>query len=186
MQYLDSSRYNLGPTIETERLIMRPPSGEDLNAWAEFMNDVEAAQYIGGACDRSMAWRGLCTMIGSWVINGFGMFSIIEKSSGKWLGRVGPWQPADWPGTEVGWGIARYAWGKGFATEAAKAAIDWAFEALGWNDVIHVIDVRNTNSQAVAKRLGSRMLRAQQVPQPYNNSQIEIWGQSKKEWQAHR
>ena len=71
------------------------------------------------------------------------MFSVIEKASGRWVGRLGPWQPEGWPGTEVGWGLARDAWGKGYATEGAAAAIDWAFDALGWDDVIHCIDPGN-------------------------------------------
>ena len=69
------------------------------------------------------------------------MFSVIEKSTGRWVGRLAPWTPDGWPGTEVGWGIARDRCGLGYATEAATAAIDWAFDALGWSEVIHVIDV---------------------------------------------
>ena len=145
----------LGPTLETERLILRPPAAEDLDGWAAFMADEEAARFIGGALPRPTAWRTLATMAGSWALQGFGMFSVIEKSSGRWVGRLGPWQPEGWPGTEVGWGLAREAWGKGYATEGATAAIDWAFDALGWDDVIHCIDADNAGSIGVAERLGS-------------------------------
>lgn len=149
----------LGPTLETERLLLRPPASEDLEPWAAFHANPDVGRYLGGALPRAMAWRALCTMAGSWVINGFGMFSVVEKSSGRWVGRLGPWQPADWPGTEVGWGLAREAWGKGYAVEGATAAIDWAFEHLGWTEVIHAIDPANRNSQRVAEGLGSRILR---------------------------
>ena len=89
-------------------------------------------------------------MAGAWAMQGFAMFSIIEKSSGRWIGRLGPWVPEGWPGTEVGWGLLRDAWGKGYATEGATAAIDWAFAHLGWSEVIHTIGPENVASQAVA------------------------------------
>ena len=94
------------------------------------MADEEAARYLGGVQPRPVAWRGFLSMAGAWAIQGFAMFSVIEKSSGRWIGRLGPWMPEGWPGTEVGWGIAREAWGKGYATEGAIAAIDWAFDDI--------------------------------------------------------
>ena len=84
------------------------------------------------------------------------MFSVIEKASGRWVGRLGPWQPEDWPGTEVGWGLAREVWGRGYATEGAAACMDYAFDVLGWTEAIHTIEPDNLASQAVAKRLGLR------------------------------
>ncbi|MDE2249916.1 MAG: GNAT family N-acetyltransferase, partial [Gammaproteobacteria bacterium] len=117
--------------VETERLILRQPRLADLDAWAEFMADPETAGPVGGVQPRPTVWRGLATMVGAWAMNGFGMFSVFEKGSGQWVGRLGPWSPEGWPGTEVGWGILRDAWGKGYATEGAAAAIDWAFDALG-------------------------------------------------------
>src|SRR5215831_6409992 len=147
-----------GLVLQTERLTLRPTLVEAFQPWAAFMADAEAARFLGGVQARSAAWRGLCTMAGAWALYGYAMFSVIETSSGRWIGRVGPWKPDGWPGTEVGWGLAREAWGKGFATESATAAIDWAFEHLGWTDVIHCIDPENAPSQAVARRLGSRNL----------------------------
>src|SRR5215208_1421034 len=120
----------MGPILETARLILRPPREEDLAGWADLMGTEESARFIGGTMARPAAWRGMATMAGSWALKGFGMFSVIDKASGEWLGRVGPWQPEGWPGTEVGWGLKRSAWGKGYAQESAEAAIDWAFGAL--------------------------------------------------------
>ena len=111
------------PVIETERLLLRPPRREDLDGWAELMADPENSRFIGGPVARAGAWRGMAAMAGSWALYGFGMFSLIEKASGRWVGRVGPWQPEEWPGTEVGWGIVKPAWGRGYATEAAVATI---------------------------------------------------------------
>ena len=98
----------LGPTFETDRLILRPPVQSDLDAYAAMMADEEAARFIGGTSPRSAVWRALTSVAGSWALMGFGMFSVIERSSGRWVGRLGPWQPDGWPGTEIGWGLARF------------------------------------------------------------------------------
>jgi RimJ/RimL family protein N-acetyltransferase len=172
-----------GPTIETERLVLRPPRLEDLDAWAAFMADPEAARHLGGPQGRNGAWRSLCTVAGSWAVQGFGMFSVIEKASGRWVGRLGPWRPAEWPGTEVGWGVVREAWGRGYAPEGAAAAIDWAFEALGWDEVVHCIAPQNANSKAVARKLGSRLLRKARLPDPID-AETEVWGQTRADWLA--
>ncbi len=113
-------------------------------------------RHLGGVQSPPVAWRSLATLVGSWQLQGFSMFSVIDKRSGQWIGRVGPWQPHAWPGTEVGWAIARPSWGQGYAPEAARASIDWAFAQLGWTEVIHTIAADNANSKAVAAKLGAR------------------------------
>jgi RimJ/RimL family protein N-acetyltransferase len=173
----------IGPTLETARLILRPPSSEDLDPWAEFAADPEATEFLGGPVPREFAWRKLCTMAGSWVINGFAPFSVIEKATGRWVGRVGPWQPEGWPGTEVAWGLAREAWGKGYAIEAATASIDWAIEELGWVEITHAIEAGNVRSEAVARRLGARVLREAVLPPPLDVL-AQVWGQTRDEWLA--
>ncbi len=174
----------LGPVIETERLILRPPLAEDFEGWAELMGDAQSSQYIGGPVARAAAWRGLATMAGSWSLKGFGMFSMIERESGRWIGRTGPWQPEEWPGTEVGWGILKSAWGRGYAYEAAVASVDWAFDTLGWTEVIHCIDPANTPSQALAERLGSGNRGRGKLPPPFDSYEVDIWGQTRQEWRA--
>ena len=176
----------LGPTIETNRLILRVPEQRDLDGWAAFLGDEESARFLGGVQPRATAWRSMATMTGSWALKGFGMFSVIEKASGRWVGRLGPWQPEGWPGTEVGWGILREHWGKGYATEGATAAIDWAFDALGWDDVIHCIDPENLGSIGVAERLGSKNRGPGRIPPPFEHHRVDIWGQSRSEWLSRR
>jgi RimJ/RimL family protein N-acetyltransferase len=170
--------------LDTPRFSMRPPRGEDFDAWAEFAADSSATRYLGGPVPRSVAWRSFLTMAGAWAVQGFAMFSVIEKSSGRWVGRVGPWYPDGWPGTEIGWGIVSDCWGRGYATEAALAAIDWVFDVLGWREVIHLIDVDNAASQAVARKLGSRKWRRARLPAPYDSALVDIWGQTREEWRA--
>jgi RimJ/RimL family protein N-acetyltransferase len=90
--------------LRTPRLLLRPPRLDDLDGWTEMMADEETARFIGGTAPRAVCWRQLMTMIGSWHAQGFAMFSVIEKASGRVVGRLGPWQPEGWPGTEVGMG----------------------------------------------------------------------------------
>ena len=172
--------------LETERLILRPPRADDLDAWTEMMEDEEAARFIGGVAPRSVCWRQLMTMIGAWHAHGFAMFSVIEKASGRWVGRLGPWQPEGWPGPEVGWAIARECWGRGYAGEGAEAATNWAFDTLGWTNVIHSIAPDNIASQRVAQKLGSRNLGPGRLPPPFDEAEIDIWGQTREEWERRR
>jgi len=175
-----------GPTLETARLILRPTAPEDFEPWAAFMADEETTRHLGGVQLRSVAWRGFLTMAGAWSMQGHSMFSVIEKATGRWVGRLGPWTPEGWPGTEVGWGIVRDAWGRGYATEGAAAAIDWAFDSLGWTEVIHCIGPANVASQNVARRLGSSLLRNGHLPAPYEHEAIGVWGQTREQWRAAR
>lgn len=172
--------------IETERLILRPPQRKDFDAYAAMMGDAEAARFIGGQQVRAVAWRSFLASAGAWMIQGFSMFSVIEKSSGQWIGRLGPWHPEGWPGTEVGWGLVRTAWGKGYALEGATAAIDWAFEHLGWAEVIHSINPDNAPSQALARRLGSTCRGRGELPAPFEGEPTEIWAQTREQWFARR
>jgi RimJ/RimL family protein N-acetyltransferase len=86
----------------------------------------------------------------------------------------------------VGWGIARAHLGKGYATEGAAASMDWAIDHLGWTDIIHCIDPANTPSEGVAKRLGSVNRGPGQMPPPFENAPINLWGQSPAEWKARK
>ena len=173
-----------GPVLETQRLTLRPIAMEDFPRWAEMMGDAEAAKFLGGAQPAAVAWRGFMSMAGAWSLTGVSMFSLVERDTGLWLGRIGPWQPHGWPGTEVGWGLHPDAQGKGYGVEAATATIDYAFDVLGWTDVIHCIDPDNTPSQRLAERIGSRNLGPTRLPPPFHELPIDRWGQSREEWRA--
>lgn len=173
--------------IETERLLLRLPVAADFEAYARFAGDEEAMRHLGGVQAPAVAWRAFAALLGSWHLQGFAMFSVIEKASGAWIGRIGPWRPHGWPGNEVGWSLCREAWGKGYALEAAAASMDWAFEQLGWEDVIHSINPPNVNSKRIAEKLGSRPLRKGcLLPEPYHEDEVEIWGQTRAQWRARR
>jgi RimJ/RimL family protein N-acetyltransferase len=155
---------------------------DDLDAFSAMMLDEPTARFIGGVAPRAVCWRQLMTIIGAWYATGFGMFSVIEKSSGRWIGRLGPWQPEGWPGPEIGWAIARDCWGQGYAVEGAAASASWAFDTLGWTKIIHSIAPGNIASQRVAQKLGSKNLGPGKLPAPFVNDPIDIWGQTREEW----
>ena len=173
-----------GPVLETSRLTLRPQAMEDFPRWAEMMADPEASKFLGGPQPAEAAWRGFMTMAGAWRLTGVAMFSLIERETDLWLGRIGPWTPLGWPGTEVGWGLHPDAQGKGYGLEAATATIDYAFDVLGWTDVIHCIDPDNTPSIRLAERLGSRNFGPTQLPPPFDTVRVDRWGQSRDEWRA--
>ena len=172
--------------IETSRLILRVPRLADLDPFAAMMADEETTRFIGGVAAREMTWRVLMSMVGAWHATGVSMFSVIEKSTGRWVGRLGPWRPEGWPGTEVGWAIVRDCWGRGYATEGAEAAMDFASDRLGWTEIIHTIAPDNLSSQQVARKLGSRNRGPGRLPPPFADARVDIWGQTRAEWKARR
>lgn len=167
--------------LETTRLILRPPVDEDLDGWAGLDADARAVGFIGGLRTRNQAWMDMATTVGMWNLRGASLFSVIEKDTGRWVGRVGPWLPQGAIGTEVGWAITPAAWGKGYATEAAHAAVAWAFDHLRWTEVIHCIDAPNAASITVAERLGSRWLRTDREA---DGKEVQIYGQSRETWRT--
>jgi len=148
-----------GPVIETARLRLRQWRGSDAAPYAAMLSDPGTARFITvdgkPVVDAMTGWRHAVVMAGHWVLHGAGMFVVEEKASGQFAGRVGPWSPPGWPGFEVGWGIASGFRGKGYAVEAARASIDWAFATFEIDRIVHCIDRENAASQGVARRLGA-------------------------------
>lgn len=145
--------------LETDRLILRHVDPMvDFEAWAECFADAETMTFIGGGpgMNRALAWRHMATVIGHQQIRGYSFMSVIEKATGKWVGRVGPWNPEGWPEPEIGWTIHRDHWCKGYAKEAGTACVDYAFNVLGWSRVVHTIQDGNIASMKTAEALGSK------------------------------
>lgn len=180
----------LGPTLETSRLILRPPIQSDFDAFAAMAEEDETMRFIGGTAPRDQAWRYMAILAGSWALLGYSMFSVIEKATGRWIGRLGPWYPAGptggWPGPEVGWGLIAAAHHKGYALEGATAAMDYAFDTLDWPAVIHCIHKDNVASARLAERLGSRRQREDVPLPPPFATVVDVYGQSREQWHQHR
>jgi RimJ/RimL family protein N-acetyltransferase len=145
-------------TLYTDRLIMRPFRDTDIDDYSDMCADAEVMRFIGGkTLTRHEAWRSMAMVLGHWVLRGYGLWAVEEKGSGRLVGRVGCHYPEGWPGFEVGWALARPFWGKGFATEAAQAALNYAFTALNQRHVISLIDKENLRSIRVAERIGETL-----------------------------
>jgi RimJ/RimL family protein N-acetyltransferase len=147
------------PVIDTERLVLRGWRGSDFEAHAAMSADAETQRFLGGPLDREQSWRSLAVHAGHWTLRGYGNWALERRSDGRLIGRAGLWNPEGWFGVEVGWKLARDAWGQGYATEAAGAAIAWAWRSLDVDRLISVIHPANATSMAVAARLGMRQLR---------------------------
>ncbi|MCI0462083.1 MAG: GNAT family N-acetyltransferase [Gemmataceae bacterium] len=152
-------------TLETDRLILRMLRESDLDAYAEMCADPEVMRYIGDGqpLARPMAWRNLAMMVGHWSLRGYGLWAAEERSSGVLVGRIGFWNPEGWPGFELGWMLGRPFWGRGYATEGARAALQVAFTQLGQLHVISLIHPDNSASLRVAERLGERLAGSTEV-----------------------
>lgn len=123
--------------------------------------DPEVVRYMGNGqpATRVQAWRAMATFVGHWSLRGYGLWAVEERATGKFIGRIGLWNPEGWLGLEVGWLLDRAWWGRGLATEGARAALDYAFATLGADHVISVIHPENTRSIRVAEKIGERFER---------------------------
>ncbi len=144
--------------LETTRLLLRQFRESDLDPYAEMCADEEVMKYIGEgrALTRAETWRNMAMILGHWQLRGYGLWAVEEKESGRLIGRAGFFYPEGWPGFELGWLLSRQHWGRGFATEAARAALDFAFTRLDKPRVISLIRPGNHRSIRVAERLGEK------------------------------
>jgi RimJ/RimL family protein N-acetyltransferase len=152
-----SSRADI-PTLRTERLVLRAFRSDDLDAFAAISADAEVMRFIGpgDTLDRNATWRSMAAFNGHWTLRGFGMWAIERTSDGALIGRAGLHHPPYWPELEVGWLLARDAWGRGYAREAAAAAIAWKRHELPQPRLVSYIRPGNERSVQLALALGAR------------------------------
>lgn len=141
------------PRLETERLVLRAHIMDDFPPFAAFFAS-DAARYVGGPLTEARCWHGFAGDVGAWELMGFGCWAVEEKATGAFAGQVGLNRPPHFPESEVGWILMTGFEGRGYATEAARAARTFAFDTLGWTTAVSYIDPANARSIAVARRLG--------------------------------
>ena len=151
------------PRLQTRRLVLREWQTTDADAYAAMTADPEVMLYLGGVKDPEQSWRAMALHAGHWALRGYGNWVVERASDGEFLGRAGLWYPEGWLGLEIGWTLTRNAWGSGYATEAARAAMDWAWTVLNAPRLISVIHPDNTASARVAERLGMAWLRTEKL-----------------------
>ncbi len=146
-------------TIRTERLTLRQWREEDFETFAQFWADPGTMAFVGGPIPRQDAWRRMLYFIGHWQLRGFGFFVVEDNATGKLVGYCGAQRPVDKLEPEMGWGILPQSQGRGYATEAMRAVLDFAFGDLGWSTAISLIADDNLASLAVARKLGGSVER---------------------------
>jgi RimJ/RimL family protein N-acetyltransferase len=141
--------------IKTARLHLRPFQEEDWKPLARMTADPECVRYtFRNPLTEWQTWRTLAGYLGHWSLRGYGPYSVVEQSTGRWAGVVGIWYPGDWPEPEIKWSLAREVWGKGYATEAAQAIQKICKDNLKRDRMISLILPENEASKKVARRLG--------------------------------
>lgn len=152
------------PVVETERLILRPHSRADFAAYHAMNVDPRVIRYVasGKPMTEEESWNRMLRNAGFWPILGYGLFAVIEKSSGQFIGISGL---ADFhrglgddfdPFPEAGWSSAGDVQGKGYAPEAASAAHEWFHAKFGPQRTVCIIDPDNAPSLRVADKIGYR------------------------------
>lgn len=175
------------PRLETERLILRAWRNEDFEPLAEFLADADVMRYLGGKpLSRGDAWRSMSMSIGHWHLRGYGVWAVERKADKALIGRIGLINPEGWPRLEVGWTLGKPYWGQGYATEAARAAMNYAFLTQPVGRLISVIDPENKASQAVAARLGETRGEQRELTIAGETFTADIWSISREEWKKRQ
>lgn len=144
------------PVLETERLRLRGWTAADFDVLAQFFGNEELTRYVGGASNREDSWRRLSSMAGHWSLRGHGLWAVEAKDDSRLVGWCGLLSPEGWPEPEIGWSLFAGEHGRGYATEAALRARDYAYRDLGWTTLMSLVHPDNRPSIRVAERLGAR------------------------------
>jgi RimJ/RimL family protein N-acetyltransferase len=145
------------PTIRTDRLILRPWRDDDIAPWAAMNADPAVREFWPDRLTRSQAAEQVEAFAGDLERRGWGWWAVEVAATGRFAGMAGI-DPTDddapFDGIETGWRLARDAWGHGYATEAARAAVDHGFDQLGLSEIYAIAVAGNERSFAVMRRLG--------------------------------
>ena len=176
----DADRF---PGLETERLVLRPLRPEDL-----------AEHHARLGADPGVTWHGrartleesdavLRHRVEHWRRHGFGLWAVRDRESGEFLGEAGLQHLEATGEVEVGYYLARAAWGRGVATEAGEAALRHGFAALALERILAVVRPENEGSKRVLAKLG---LRRRGFGDHYGVEGVEVWGVERAAWEARR
>jgi RimJ/RimL family protein N-acetyltransferase len=152
----------LVPHLTTERLLLREARRSDFDQYATIVMDPKRAT-PPGAVDRRTAWRMFTASQGSWIVDGIGAWAIEHRESGAFVGTIGAFYREPPPGPneesddlEIGWTLVEQHRGRGFATEAARAVVQYALPARNAVRIVAHVDHDNPASIRVAEKLGMR------------------------------
>ena len=177
-----------GARLVTERLLLRRWKPSDLEPYAEMCRDPEVMRYTGGGDTRTseQCARGIEAMERHWDEKGFGLFALELRESGQFIGYTGlsepDFLPEIMPAVEIGWRLTRRHWGKGYATEAARAVIQFGFHTLELPSIVSIFQDRNMASRAIAEKIGMHLDR--RTTDPSCNRPVAVFRMSRADWNA--
>lgn len=168
--------------VVTPRLVLRRWRPDDLDAFAALNADEETMRTVGPSrtLSREESAEALDALAGHWEVHGFGLWAVEERDTGRLIGRAGLWHPPDWPDVEIGWLLASDRWGRGLATEAARAGLDYGFTHRRIDRVGSIIRPGNDASERVALRLGMRLAGDTR----WRGNPVRTYTLTRAEWQA--
>jgi ribosomal-protein-alanine N-acetyltransferase len=170
------------PVIQTRRLRLRPWRDDDLDRLAAIYADAEVMRYIGPGttASRAQTIRSIVRMRAVWEEHGFGMWALEVADSGELIGRQGLSFLDQSPEIEIGYCLARDAWGHGYATESGREVVRYAFEVLGLDHLAGITYPQNQASQEVLKKCGLQYAGEMR----YYDVDVHYFALTREGWQA--
>jgi RimJ/RimL family protein N-acetyltransferase len=165
--------------IETPRLLLRLPEVSDAEPFMAIMWDAEVVEKKQVTLreepgDLELARTKTLSLLHHWESRGYGLWTVVGKASGQVIGTVGLQKWKGWPDAELAWVIHRDWWGQGLASEAASAALEWAWANTRLDHIISIINAGDTRSMKVATKVGEQFERAD--VDPINGEAVHIYG----------
>lgn len=151
---------NIPLTLTTRRLTLRQFVHDDWPAMHEHYSDPDCTRHtLGRALSEGESWRTMASLLGHWVLRGYGPYALVEKASGRVIGTAGLWYPNDWPEPEIKWALVRRCWSQGFASEAVRAIQRDVAPHCSARPLISLIHSENAASIRLALAVGARLER---------------------------
>ena len=172
--------------LSTERLVLRRWWPEDLGPYAEMCADPDVMRWIGngGVRTREECASAIAAFERAWVDRGFGLVAMELQASGRFIGFVGlsvpAFLPEILPSVEIGWRLAADQWGKGLATEGARATLEFGFGRVGLTRVVSIHQVGNGASERIMEKLGMRFER--ETVDPSCHRPVRVWEITRSDW----
>lgn len=165
--------------FETDRLILRPLEENDVDSIFAMRSDPEVMRFIREPQNRAESINWVELVSSRWATDKIGFCALIEKQTGEFVGWCGLWQLKESGELEIGYAIARDAWGKGFATEAASFFLQYAFEKLKPDKIVAVAEPENASSRRVMEKIGMEFVRFGKF---YNRDLVQ-YAIGKEDWE---
>ena len=183
------------PRLETERLLLREWQDGDREPFAILNADPRVAEHFFTTLDRGESDALVGRILDHWAGDGHGLWAVERKAEGDFIGFIGLTPPnfvaAFTPCVEIGWRLAPEAWGRGYATEGARAALAFGFEQLGLDEIVSFTVPDNLKSRAVMERIGMTRDPADDflnpnLPEGHRLRQHVLYRLSRERWAAAR